>query len=60
MTLTIDKKAGTITLVLPLNAKPVPSKSGKSLILASTGGNIELGVHGGKAVKVGANIYVTA
>ena len=60
MTLTIDKKAGTVTLVLPLNAKPVPSKSGKSLILATTSGNIELGTHGGKAVRVGANIYISA
>jgi hypothetical protein len=60
MNLTIDKKAGTVTIVMPLNAKPVASKSGKSLILASTGGNVILGTHGGKDVKVGLNVYVTA
>jgi hypothetical protein len=59
MNVSINKKAGTITITLPL--APAPSASGKSLTLASTRGNKTSEVeYEGKQVVIGVNAYVPA
>ena len=46
-----------ITIENAANTKGRPSKSGKSLLVASTGGNIDLTHHGIEGGKLGLNIY---
>ncbi|MCK4415183.1 MAG: hypothetical protein KAY32_16750 [Candidatus Eisenbacteria sp.] len=54
----LDEEAGTLTLVLRLQ-EPTPSASGKTLVVASTHGNVPAGVKlNGQDVIVGANAYV--
>ena len=56
----IDDKANTITLVMKLE-DPKASKSGKTMVLASTHGNQPTGVNiNGQAVIAGINVYVRA
>jgi|TARA_R100000687_G_scaffold73816_1_gene64565 hypothetical protein len=56
MKVTINEKAGTMTVVLPLS--PGPSKSGKSIVIASTRGNqTSTATFNGKPVTVGVNAY---
>jgi hypothetical protein len=56
MKVTINEKANTMTVVLPLT--PGPSKSGKSLVIASTRGNqTTTAVFNGKPVTLGVNAY---
>ena len=56
MKVTINEKAGTMTVVLPLS--PGPSKSGKSIVIASTLGNqTSTATFNGKPVTVGVNAY---
>ena len=56
MKVTINEKSGTMTVVLPLT--PAPSKSGKSLVIASTRGNqTTTAVFDGKPVTLGVNAY---
>ena len=56
MKVTINEKAGTVTVVLPLS--PGPSKSGKSMVIASTRGNqTSTATFNGKPVTVGVNAY---
>lgn len=55
--LVIDEKAKTITIVLPLGEKE--SKSGKSLVLATTNGNVPFPAeYKGKPVICGVNCYI--
>jgi len=54
----IDGEAGTLTLVLKLQ-EPTPSASGKTLVVASTHGNVSSGVKlNGQDVIVGVNAYI--
>jgi len=54
----IDEQAGTLTLVLKLQA-PTPSASGKTLVVATTHGNVPVGVKlNGQDVVVGVNAYI--
>ena len=56
MKVTINEKSGTMTVVLPLS--PGPSKSGKSIVIASTRGNqTSTATFNGKPVTVGVNAY---
>ena len=56
MKVTLNEKAGTLTVVLPLT--PGPSKSGKSLVIASTRGNQTTpATFDGKPVTLGVNAY---
>ena len=56
MKVTINEKAGTLTVVLPIT--PGPSKSGKSLVIASTRGTpTTTAVFDGKPVTLGVNAY---
>ncbi len=55
---TIDEEAKTLTLVLDLQ-EPTPSASGKTLVVASTRGNVPTDVQiDGKPVIVGVNAYI--
>ena len=57
MHLTIDEKAKTLTVTLPLSVGP--SKSGKTTVIASTRGNkvFDEVTFNGKPVTVGLNAY---
>jgi len=56
MKVTINEKNATMTVVLPL--APAPSKSGKSLVIASTRGNqTTTATFDGKPVTLGVNAY---
>lgn len=58
--LKIDEQAKTITLVLDLQ-EPTPSASGKTLVIATTHGNVPTDVQvDGKPVIVGVNAYIRA
>lgn len=47
-----------LVIRIPLE-KPKPSSSGKTLIVASTGGNVQTGVEvDGKPVFLGLNAYI--
>ena len=51
-------KDGVLTIVMPLNA-PRPSSSGKTLVVASSGGNIETDCEvDGRKVKIGVNAFI--
>jgi len=55
----IDKDAETLTIVLSLEKKPQVSKSGRSLVVASSGGGISTGdLVDGKIVRVSAVAYI--
>ena len=59
MKVTIDEKAGTVTVVLSLQ-EPTPSASGKTLVVASTRGNkVSDATVNGKPVTVGCNCYIS-
>lgn len=50
---------GQLVITIPLNKKPQPSKSGKSLVVASTGGFVSTSAEvGGKEVKLSLNAIV--
>lgn len=58
MQASIDPKGKTLTIVVQLEA-PRPSKSGRTIVIASTHGNIETpAMFNGKPVVVGLNAYV--
>ncbi len=54
----IDEEAETLTLVLDLQ-EPTPSTSGKTLVVATTHGNVPTDVEvSGKPLVVGVNAYI--
>ena len=57
MKVSIDKDSGTMTIVLAVS--PRPSKSGKTILVASSGGNQTFSdvEFDGKPVTVGVNAY---
>ncbi len=56
----IDQENKTLTLVLDLQ-EPTPSSSGKTLVVATTHGNVPTDVQiDGKPVTVGVNAYIRA
>jgi len=58
MKITSDGK--TLTIVIELQA-PTPSASGKTLVVASTRGNLKTAVLiDGKPVTIGLNAYISA
>lgn len=60
MNATIDKAKNELVIRMPLQA-PTPSKSGKTLVVASTLGNIKTDlVVEGKPVTIGVNAYIPA
>jgi hypothetical protein len=56
----MDEQAKTLTLVLDLQ-EPTPSASGKTLVVATTHGNVPTDVQvDGKPLTVGVNAYIRA
>ena len=54
----IDKEAKTLTIVLDLQ-EPTPSASGKTLVVATTYGNVPTEIQiDGKPVTIGVNAYI--
>ena len=53
-------KDGDLVLTLSLNKKCVTSKSGKSLVLSTTGGNQGVSIKDLGMVKIGVNVYKAA
>ncbi len=50
---------GTLTISIPENNPPTPSKSGKSLLVGSTNGNIKTEhMVNGKLLTVSVNAYI--
>jgi hypothetical protein len=50
---------GCLVIILPLNPTPTPSASGKTLVVASTHGNIATtALVQGKPVTIGVNAYI--
>lgn len=55
---TLSKDEKTLILEIPFSKKGKESKSGKSLVHASTNGNVEADLEvGGKTLTVGINAY---
>jgi hypothetical protein len=55
----VSIEGGELVIRLPLNQPPVPSASGKTLVVASTRGNRQTdAVIDGRPVVVGVNAYV--
>ena len=66
----IDEKAGTLIIILSLEKKPKASKSGKSLVVADSGGRESTGIlmdkqgrragkdSGGKDIQISAVAYI--
>ena len=52
---TLDVKGNLLTLTVDLSKQMGPSKTGKTILIASTQGNA--GVPGKDGVKVGLNVY---
>jgi len=57
METTYNAKDRTLTVTLPCDPKGKASESGKSLIHASTHGNVKVQVEGLGTVSVGVNVY---
>ena len=59
MGLTATIEQGELVIRLPLENPPTPSKKGKTMIIASSRGNVTAGlVIDGKPVILGVNAYV--
>jgi hypothetical protein len=59
MQATIDK--GNLVIRIPVAETPAPSKSGKSLTVATTNGNVVTSVMvNGKPLTIGLNAYIKA
>ena len=57
--MTAEIKDGMLIVSIPINDPPTPSASGKTLIVASTKGNMPSTVHvNGNPVVIGLNAYI--
>lgn len=58
-TLKVTIENGCLIIRLPMNPTPVPSASGKTLVVASTHGNVATtAVVNGQPVVLGINAYI--
>lgn len=56
--MTCEVKDGNLVITIPMN-KPEPSKSGKTMVVASSHGNVATtAVVDGKPVTIGVNAYI--
>lgn len=59
MSIKVEIKGSDLVITLPLNPSPVPSGSGKTLVVASTHGNIPTpAIVNGQPVTIGVNAYI--
>ena len=54
---TIQHQDGKLMIIIDMNAKTTPSKSGKSNIIATTSGNVNLDEYGLPDCFLGLNLY---
>jgi len=55
----VEKKGDKLIIEIDIAANPAPSKSGKTLVVASSYGNVQTDVEvNGKPVTVGLNCYI--
>ncbi len=55
----VTVKDGRLLISIPVNAAPTPSASGKTLVVASTHGNLKTSVLvDGKPLTLGLNAYI--
>lgn len=55
----VEIRNNTLVIELPMNPAPVASASGKTLVVATTHGNIATpAVVNGKAITLGVNAYI--
>lgn len=55
----VEIKGKDLVITIPMNAEPTESKSGKSLVVASTNGNATTDVKvKGKSLVIGLNAYI--
>lgn len=55
----VTQENGELVVRIPLNDPPAPSKSGKTLVVASSHGNQPTAVEvNGKPVTIGLNAYI--
>jgi hypothetical protein len=56
----VSIKDGKLIIEIPLNNPPSPSASGKTLVVASSRGNVQTNaIVDGKPVTVGVNAYIS-
>ncbi|AFL88053.1 hypothetical protein Terro_1757 [Terriglobus roseus DSM 18391] len=56
----VSVEGNELVIRIPLLAEPTKSKSGKTLLVASSGGNIETqATVNGKPITVGLNAYIS-
>jgi hypothetical protein len=56
----VEIKDGNLVITIPMQT-PTPSASGKTLVVASTRGNMKTDVQvNGKPVTIGLNAYISA
>jgi len=53
----VHEDDGLLHIVVDTNKELGPSASGKSTMVASSGGNIPIELENGKTVKLGLNLY---
>ena len=54
----VEEKGNDIVITIPRNKKPVPSASGKTLIVASSHGNVPTSLqHNGDVISAGVNVF---
>jgi hypothetical protein len=59
MQIEVTAKDGMLVIRIPLNSVPTPSASGKTLVVASTHGNLTTAaIIDGKPIILGLNAYV--
>jgi hypothetical protein len=59
MAIKAEIKGDNLIITLPLEKEPRPSTSGKTLVVATTHGNVQLGAeYKGKPVTIGVNAYI--
>lgn len=55
----VELKDGNLIISIPVQTPPTPSASGKTLVVASTRGNVKTGVMvQGKEITLGLNAYI--
>jgi len=57
---TAEQTGKTLTITIDLDAPTVPSRSGKTAVIASTEGNVKIAkLDDGRPVVLGLNLYVS-
>lgn len=55
--MSIEQKGNDLVITCPLNVQGTPSRSGKTIVLASTRGNRQVELGDGSTVVVSVNVY---